>query len=239
MKEHQIPIQLSNYAHFIVGSSRDILQISLDSPQNECGQLSSSFINHFFDLDNQQEQFVASIKISDIQKIFPINNINPNLNLSIYVSLPKIQDFNLGQFISIESRFCIEEFDFKLAHRNQNFKRITFNLSNEFCPINLKEETDFYYGYFLNTLTLNEQKLFLESSAFKIKENKIGGFNPFSKISLHKKEPFDFSAPIIPLISINNSLSFYNKKFSLIFFTKENFLNNNSKSELLSFLCVF
>ncbi len=233
MKEHQIPIQLSNYAHFIVGSSRDVLKINTNPTDITISEPSKSFINSSLDLNDHNEQFLASLYLKDIEHIFPNNS---NLNLNIYITLPQINNLELNKFTPLKNKIIIKKQTDNINF--PNLRPINFIQSNEFCPINLKEETDFYYGYFLHKLTHNERKLFLDFPNLRITENKIGGFNPFVDISLYEKANFDFSEPIIPLLSINNNLIFQNKKISLIFFAKENFLDNQKNQEILSFVSV-
>ncbi len=229
MKEHKIPIQLSKYAHFIVGSSRDVLNISTEE---HLDNRNSSYINKNFDINIQEEQLCASINIGEINNIFPTNtNLTSNLNLNIFLSFPP-QLLYEQNFQAISTRFELSKQESNL---NNNLQRIFFSDSYEFCPLGLQDECDFYYSCFLSQLKEHEKTIILNSSNFIAKENKIGGYNPLN-IDLYENETFDFSNPILPLFSINNKLINSQKDISLICFAKKDFLTNDINNKIISFI---
>ncbi len=238
MKEHKIPIQLSRYAHFIVGSSRDILEITVDPKSGLSQSNSLSFLNCNIDTKNSEKQLLASISLSDLQSIFPIKSIHSNLNINISISFPSLDLIEKNKFIPIENSFEIINFEKIINDYENQIKKIYMNSNYEFCPINLKDETDFYYGYFLDNLNNYERNIFISSNKFTPKINKIGGFNLFPNISLYENTEFDFSEPLIPLLLLDNKLLGLESNLSLAFFIKEPFFNNWQEEKILSFICV-
>ncbi len=238
MKEHKIPIQLSKYAHFIVGGSRDILDIDTEPYIFSSNSNPLSFINSNIDPNNSNNQFLASINLSEIKSIFSIEDSNAHLNINLSVCFPNFYKTKKNTFIPIENSFEISNFDLALNYYQKNINKIYLTSNYEFCPLNLKDESDFYYGYFLENLNYYEKNIFLQSNKFIPKNNKIGGFNPFPNIELYSNNPFDFSEPLIPLMSINNKLLGVELELSLVFFAKQTFFNNWKDEKILSFICI-
>ncbi len=232
MKEHKMPIQLSKYAHFIVGSSRDVLKISTEE---ESDNSNSSYINKNLNINIQDEQLFASLNIGEIKKIFPANiNLNSDLNLNIFLSFPTSIIYE-QKFQTIETRFELSNQETEL---NTYLQKISFSDDYEFCPLKSKDECEFYYSYFLSQLKEHEENIILNSSNFTAKENKIGGYNP-TNIDLYQNEIFDFSNPILPLFSINNQLIDSPQYVSLTCFAKKDFLTNNLNSKIISFISYY
>lgn len=235
MKKHKIPIQLSQYAHFIVGSSRSILEIKKDSPYHNTEKITaSSFINNSLDLLSDHEQHLMSIKLNQINNLLAIsNNVDEDLILNISVKIPQISKKNVWTPIHTK----IETLHNSNKNIIKNLTPIYFNQNYEFCPLSLNEEAFFYYGVFLDQLTEGEKNIFLTSKNFMPQENKIGGYLNYNFSNFNLKSHFDFSKPTIPFICINNKLFDLKNKFSfIILMNEQNILSLNFK-EFFSFIC--
>lgn len=207
MKEHYIPIQLSQYSNYIIGSSLSYLKINF---------LIQKKINN-------NSNFSLQINFSDTRlENFPTKGL-----LNIYITKNKFFEsevvYENKELLNAPSKLIL----------GGETHLVSYTDEYEFCPLKDRYNSSFYYNTFVDTLTENESHIFNISDEFNSKNSKIGGYQSGNKTTFDIQS-FDFDNPWILLAQINTEEILENQQPCLLkWFIKKQSLINCDFSEVI------